>query len=321
MLIETSSHRPGVVLDTSFGKKKIELEKQLQEDYPRWIVYMMACCSDLAIQASTTVSEWDSFEKECLGLFPNDLCFPLTHSIGQTISRIKGLKDRLNELKGELKQNQVTVRHPWWWITIPSVCHMTSTNNQTIAELPPGSGEQWHGEIRQAPDFGHNRKPSSSSPGPTSNDLDQQSFALQFFMPAVLNMGLFSIPQDIMPFTMNFSAFVKSFFGLACLVALVWGVLSQLSALFYAFEWLLRSVDEIFQAYIHEARKPADTHDRMDQPGDGVVGRDRGLVETATSTSSEAAWDSRLEYRTHNGAGRRQVVQGQPVELQGIEIA
>lgn len=46
-------------------------------------------------------------------------------------------------------------------------------------------------------------------------------------MPMVLNIALFSIQPGVMPFRMDFLAFVKSYFALASFVCVVWVILSQ----------------------------------------------------------------------------------------------
>lgn len=46
-------------------------------------------------------------------------------------------------------------------------------------------------------------------------------------MPMMLNIALFSIQPEVMPFRMDFLAFVKSYFALASLVFVVWVILSQ----------------------------------------------------------------------------------------------
>lgn len=46
-------------------------------------------------------------------------------------------------------------------------------------------------------------------------------------LPMVLNIALFSIQPGVMPFQMNFTAFIISYFALASVVCVVWVLLVQ----------------------------------------------------------------------------------------------
>ena len=130
-------------------------------------------------------------------------------------------------------------------------------------------------------------------------------------MPAVLNLGVFSIPPEVMPFTMDFHAFVKSFFVLASLVALVWFILSQLNVLRYFLRFVLLRMDGMVQ--------------RIAQTGQASTeksARDQHMVEAVASTSSEQVyWRLRLNSIFRPGNWRTQREERGSVELQGMEMA
>lgn len=115
MLIDTSSHRPGIILDGKSelrGRRNSRAEKQLPAEYRTWIGDMRAICTDLSTRTHTTVMQWDGFKGECTQFFPANPLFPPNTSIGQTFNRIRVLEYRLEALIKELDQDQYTVNFP-----------------------------------------------------------------------------------------------------------------------------------------------------------------------------------------------------------------
>lgn len=133
-------------------------------------------------------------------------------------------------------------------------------------------------------------------------------------MPAVLTLALFSIPQTIMPFTMNFHAFVKAFFMLASLVALVWGFLFQLieNTLLNFFDPVMHKlVEMIIGLLIQVWRKPVEI--KTDQQGGETFAQDRNVAETAASSSNEGLWILRLGRKFQFGKRRTRIEEGEAV--------
>lgn len=58
-------------------------------------------------------------------------------------------------------------------------------------------------------------------------------------LPMVLNIALFSIQPGVMPFPMNFTAFVISYFALASFVCLAWVLLVQWDSLVGLVQYVL----------------------------------------------------------------------------------
>lgn len=133
-------------------------------------------------------------------------------------------------------------------------------------------------------------------------------------MPAMLNLGLFNIPQGVMPFPMNGNAFVVSFFALAFIVALVWvfvfhliTVVGFLSTLFALLKSMLSSMDGVLQGLVQARRKLLDT------VGGGETGQDQRTAEITASTTCKKTWALRLKSIFQMGGRRTPEVQGEPV--------
>lgn len=76
-------------------------------------------------------------------------------------------------------------------------------------------------------------------------------------MPMVLNIALFSIQPGVLPFQMDFLAFVKSYFALALFSCVVWIVSSQWDTLKLSACFPLHNLNIVFQASFRTGNKPA----------------------------------------------------------------
>lgn len=111
-LINLPSHRPGNILHAGSRLHKgarNHVQKDLPEDYSKWISEMISLCFDLSTRSSTTIIEWDGFEEGCYNFFTKGSHYSLNASIRQTFNHIRALEHRLGALIKELEQDQSTV--------------------------------------------------------------------------------------------------------------------------------------------------------------------------------------------------------------------
>lgn len=76
-------------------------------------------------------------------------------------------------------------------------------------------------------------------------------------MPMILDIALFSIQPGVMPFQMNFLAFVKSYFSLALFSCVIWVVLSQWNALKLCLRFTGEGLNSFFRASFKRGSKPS----------------------------------------------------------------
>lgn len=134
-------------------------------------------------------------------------------------------------------------------------------------------------------------------------------------MPAMLNLGLFNIPQGIMPFPMNTNAFMASFFVLAFIVVLVWGILFHLSTVIEfantmcdIAKTVVVGMESLLKRHIPAGTKVLDTHD------DEQIGRDQRALGTAAITTGKVGWGTHVKSRFGIRGRRTQEMQSGQVE-------
>ncbi|KAL1865311.1 hypothetical protein Daus18300_007201 [Diaporthe australafricana] len=139
-------------------------------------------------------------------------------------------------------------------------------------------------------------------------------------MPMILNIALFSIQPGVMPFQMNFLAFVKSYFALALFVCLVWMILSQWDTLvmlaWYTLESLDRAVQASYGADIDPSKGEDDANEASTVDLD-VDGQDSRIGEISSATG-RAIWrhfNVNLPRRDEPGAP---VTEAEPADLANV---
>lgn len=89
-------------------------------------------------------------------------------------------------------------------------------------------------------------------------------------MPMILNIALFSIQPGVMPFQMDFLAFVKSFFALASVVCLVWIALSKWDSLVIVAYYAMKSLDKRLHTLSRARSKSADEEQASETSGSAL---------------------------------------------------
>lgn len=128
-------------------------------------------------------------------------------------------------------------------------------------------------------------------------------------MPMVLNIALFSIQPGVMPFQMDFLAFVKSYFALASFVCLVWMMLSQWDTLVMLAWYTLESLDRAVQASYGVASNPRKTEDNSNEASTEDIDVDGGNNREGAIPSASG----RTIWRYFNVQLPRRDEQGTPV--------
>ena len=113
-------------------------------------------------------------------------------------------------------------------------------------------------------------------------------------MPMVLNIALFSIQPGVMPFRMDFLAFVKCYFALASVVCLVWMILSQWETLVMCACYALETCDNVIHTYPRTNRSKTDQVQSDKESGaenkNDVA--EVGQIDGISSASDRSIWSS-----------------------------
>lgn len=137
-------------------------------------------------------------------------------------------------------------------------------------------------------------------------------------LPMVLNIALFSIQPGVMPFQMNFTAFVISYFALASFVCLAWVLLVQWDSLVRLVQNILRRLDSAFKVSPSGAERnskigdepgPETMANELDSDGDSR--RFRGVFYAAR----KSIWN---HLQLLVGRGGRGVLETEPAGLASV---
>lgn len=115
-------------------------------------------------------------------------------------------------------------------------------------------------------------------------------------MPMILDIALFSIQPGVMPFQMNFIAFVKSYFFLALFSCVIWVVLSQWDALKLCLRLTGEGLNSFFRASFKRGSKPGNGEEPVQFLGT-QIDVERGLYQGRIRSPVNPQIDMKAQHR------------------------